>query len=91
MMVTGRYKLVAYMDQEYGELYDLKNDPNQYDNLWNSSAQRDLKRALLAEICSESGDCGKIKPEKAGPQELLALMTRQMRAEEPVQPRTSYS
>ena len=77
--------------QEYGELYDLKNDPNQYDNLWNSSAQRDLKRALLAEICSESGDCGKIKPEKAGPQELLALMTRQMRAEEPVQPRTSYS
>jgi hypothetical protein len=29
---------VAYMDQDYGELYDRKNDPHQYDNLWGSAA-----------------------------------------------------
>lgn len=91
MMVTDRYKLVAYMDQEYGELYDLKNDPNQYGNLWGSAAHRELQRSLLAQICSESGDCGKVKPEQASLKELLALMTSQIRAEGPVQPRTSYS
>ncbi len=91
MMVTDRYKLVAYMDEEYGELYDLKNDPNQYDNLWGSPGHREVQHSLLAQICLESGDCSKVNPEKASIRELLALMTNQIRAEGPVQPRTSYS
>ena len=91
MMVTDRYKLVAYLDQEYGELYDLERDPNQYDNLWDSAKHRELQQTLLARICAASGDCGKVKPEKASIGDLLALMASQIRAEGAVQPRTSYS
>ena len=85
MLVTDRYKLVAYMDQDYGELYDRKNDPHQYDNLWGSAAHRELKHSMLAQLC------GHTNPDKEGIQELLGLMTRQVRSEEPVLPRTSYS
>ena len=29
-----RYKLVVYHGLDYGELYDLQNDPEEFDNLW---------------------------------------------------------
>ncbi len=91
MLVTDTYKIVAYMDEQYGELYDMMNDPNQYDNLWNSAAHGELKQTLLARLCEEAGDCRSIRLEDAGVDELLSLMSWQMHSEEPVQPRTSYS
>jgi hypothetical protein len=45
---------------------------------------------MLLAICAESGASRK-KLEKAGGEEMLTIMTAQMRSEEPVQERTSYS
>jgi uncharacterized sulfatase len=90
MLVSDRYKLVAYKGEMYGELYDMANDPNQYENLWDSLRHREQKQLLLANICAASGADGK-KTAKAGTEELLATMTARMRSEEPLQERTSYS
>jgi hypothetical protein len=90
MLVSDRYKLVAYMGEMYGELYDMANDPNQYENLWDSPRHREQKQLMLGNICAASGADRK-KTAKAGIEELLATMTARMRSEEPLQERTSYS
>jgi uncharacterized sulfatase len=45
--ITDRYKLVVYRDADYGELYDLHNDPDQYVNLWGRSEYAKLRCDLL--------------------------------------------
>ena len=42
-----RYKLVSYHAHNLGELYDLKNDPWEFNNLWGAPETRDLKYTLL--------------------------------------------
>jgi uncharacterized sulfatase len=56
--VEERYKLTVYRDREYGELFDLREDPDERCNLWDdpgSAALRAamLQRALNAEIARE--------------------------------------
>ena len=34
MYFDGRYKIVAYHNHDLGELYDLAEDPGEFDNLW---------------------------------------------------------
>ena len=48
MMRGERYKLVYYIGQEAGELYDLERDPHELWNLWDSSEYMELKDQLLA-------------------------------------------
>ena len=45
--VDERYKLTAYADREWGELYDLTEDPGESNNLWNHPGFRNLKEKLL--------------------------------------------
>jgi uncharacterized sulfatase len=90
MLVSDGYKLVAYMGESYGELYELASDPHQYRNLWDSPRHRERKQSMLGAICSVAG-ADKKKLEKASVPDLLAIMTSQMRAEDPPQERTSYS
>jgi len=33
-LVTDRWKLTWYAEKDYGEIYDLENDPNEFVNLW---------------------------------------------------------
>ncbi len=47
MYYDGRFKLVTYHGKDYGELYDLKNDPNEFENLWYDRAHQDLKHTLV--------------------------------------------
>lgn len=42
-----RYKVTVHDGRSYGELYDLQNDPEEHDNLWDSEAHRPLKAELL--------------------------------------------
>jgi arylsulfatase len=42
-----RYKLVVYHGHSLGELYDLEEDPGEFDNLWESPAHAALKCDLL--------------------------------------------
>lgn len=34
MYFDGRYKMIVHHDDPVSELYDLQNDPNEFDNLW---------------------------------------------------------
>ncbi|MBX2838654.1 MAG: sulfatase-like hydrolase/transferase [Gammaproteobacteria bacterium] len=47
-LVTPRWRYTLYMDQTWGELYDLENDPDETNNLWESVEHREV-RAELAE------------------------------------------
>jgi arylsulfatase A-like enzyme len=59
MARTRDWKLVHYPRQRYGELYDLRNDPNEYDNLYASPGavthKADMYR-LLADWMFRTGD-----------------------------------
>lgn len=45
--VDERYKITIYYNKEYGEIYDLENDPLEVHNLWDKEEFKDLKSELL--------------------------------------------
>jgi len=92
MLVTDNYKVVAYMDSKEGELFDLANDPNQYNNLWNDTKYNSLKQDLLNQLLNRL-----VLPKyKKSISDLpidscLEAISKKMHEEEPVQRRTSFS
>ncbi|WOO41940.1 sulfatase family protein [Rubellicoccus peritrichatus] len=48
--VTDRYKITVYYNKDYGELFDLQEDPNELLNLWDSEAHQPLKNRLIKEF-----------------------------------------
>lgn len=53
--VDERYKITIYQNQDYGEIFDLKNDPGEMTNLWEDTALRAelLLRYAHAELSKE--------------------------------------
>lgn len=49
-LVTGRYKLTVYYRQPYGELFDLKEDPQEQRNRWDDPDYAARKAALMREL-----------------------------------------
>lgn len=47
MYRTEQYKLVIYHGNDYGELYDLEEDPNEHENMWEDEEAQGLKYALM--------------------------------------------
>jgi arylsulfatase A-like enzyme len=47
MYRDDRYKLIVYHGGEYGELYDLEEDPEEFDNLWERSEAQTTKHDLI--------------------------------------------
>lgn len=65
--VDERYKITVYYNREYGELYDLEEDPYEINNLWNNPDYIKLKSELLlkfmwAELGKESVWMPRIAP-----------------------------
>jgi arylsulfatase A-like enzyme len=52
-VVNQNWQLSVYKDQDWGELYDLKNDPLQTHNLWDSEAHASTKAALFEELTQQ--------------------------------------
>lgn len=57
--VDERYKITMYYNQTYGEIFDLHNDPGEFNNLWDNPDYQDLKQELMfkyiwAELGKES-------------------------------------
>ncbi len=46
-LITERYKITVHYNQQYGELYDLQEDPGEYVNLWDHPDKQALKTELL--------------------------------------------
>ena len=45
-----RYKMVYYIGQDQGELYDLEQDPHELWNLWDRPEHRELQNELTARL-----------------------------------------
>jgi hypothetical protein len=53
-MVTEDYRITIYQNrEETGELYDLKNDPYECNNLWNEQELSALRFKLLNKMLYE--------------------------------------
>ena len=59
MLVTEDWKLLHYGTTEYGELYNVKDDPEDLNNLWDDPAhaavRAELVERLLIELINEEG------------------------------------
>ena len=55
MMRSRTHKLVYYIGQEAGELYDLQRDPGELWNLWDRADSADLKNRMLLQLLSWMG------------------------------------
>jgi arylsulfatase len=47
MSFDGRYKTIMYHGHDVGEIYDLENDPGEFDDLWDKRGSEDLRCRLL--------------------------------------------
>jgi arylsulfatase len=54
MLRTPTEKIVVYHGAEPGELYDLATDPEEFDNLWDEPAAREMKTRLLKQCFDAS-------------------------------------
>lgn len=48
--INERYKMTVWMGAEYGELYDLQEDPGEIRNLWDDAASAGLKSELMLKM-----------------------------------------
>jgi arylsulfatase A-like enzyme len=51
-LVDGRFRMTLYSNQDWGELYDLHEDPEEHVNLWNDPSYS-VVRGHLAEMMAE--------------------------------------
>lgn len=51
-LVTERHKLTVYRDADYGELFDLANDPDERVNLWNHPSAAEIKLEMLRRLAN---------------------------------------
>ncbi len=49
-LVTHRWRISVYAGQGWGELYDLKDDPQEFRNLWDSPAHTAVKTEMLERL-----------------------------------------
>jgi len=54
MLRTDTHKMIVYHGTDQGELYDLENDPDEFENLWSNPAQAELKTQMLKDAFDAS-------------------------------------
>lgn len=53
---TAQWKLNYCDNAKYGELYDLKNDPDEFNNVWNDPHHKDMQQALMQTLMTRMID-----------------------------------
>ncbi len=64
---TDRWKLNLCDKTQYGELYDLQNDPNEFTNLWNDPHYKDTREMMMFTLASRMIDASDPLPRKVAP------------------------
>ena len=62
-----RYKLVVYHGHDLGELYDLEEDPNEFENMWDEPEAQPLKLELMQKSFDASMLAMDRGPKRVGP------------------------
>ena len=53
-LITENYRITIYQGREdTGELFDLKNDPYEFKNLWHDKGSKELRFKLLNKLLHE--------------------------------------
>jgi arylsulfatase A-like enzyme len=65
-LVTRRYRLTAYSGQPYGELFDLQEDPDEYENLWEEPSKVGVKQELLVRLLEKTMETELARPRQSG-------------------------
>lgn len=55
-LVTDRWRITLLLDQSWGELYDLRNDPNELHNRWDDNEVKSVKWALIERLLRKELD-----------------------------------
>ena len=61
---TEHYKLAYYQKLKVGELYDLEKDPDETNNLWNSSGAKSVREKMMLTMLDRSVDTVDPIPER---------------------------
>lgn len=49
-IVTQSHRMTMYLNEAWGELYDLRSDPDEINNLWDDEASEGVKQALMTDM-----------------------------------------
>jgi arylsulfatase A-like enzyme len=61
-IITDRYRMTVYRGVEWGELYDLADDPAETRNMWDSHNAREIRHELMARLAYELIDTADDSP-----------------------------
>ena len=61
-LVDSRWRLSVWQGQDWGELYDLENDPGEIRNLWDDPAHAETLRRLLHRLVKRMQDHSETSP-----------------------------
>ena len=67
MLCDERYKLVVYHGIGLGELYDLKQDPGEFKNLWDETGSSEIKNNMILKSFDASMMAVDLGPQCIGP------------------------
>jgi arylsulfatase len=51
---TNEWKINFCLQDKYGELYDLKTDPGEFNNVWNDPHAQDSREMMLHTLMTRS-------------------------------------
>lgn len=61
-LITERYRLSIYSCADWGELYDLERDPNEFDNLWADPNYQMIRADLMEQLARRQMDLSDPSP-----------------------------
>lgn len=65
-VITEDWHITCYIGEEYGELFDMKDDPDQLYNLWDNSEYREVKRDMQILLMERFAETDSTLPRRMG-------------------------